>query len=615
MKESNRQTETMEIHATDRQIRFDRALLACIQTLHTTDDVDAAITELLRIIADFYEADRAYIFEFNLEMTTMNITYEWCRDSVEPQIKAMQNLDIAIIDRWMGYFKERGEFYINSLEELPEDSREYQILSSQNIESLMAAPLQLGDHMVGFFGVCNPRANTETLHLLQAVAAIVVNDLQKRMTVEQKMIGAIANIYLSMHLLNLVEDTQKEFQTNALIKRFVNEPEHASRQMKWAVAALTEKDFVNEMMEFTKLETLAERLTDVDSISHEFRSVDDHWCRANFITVSRDAAGKVIQVIFAIQYIDKQKRRELEYQRALKTALENQNEMYTELLKMQSGGVVVIPADEDTDEILVINDAALKLYGFGKQNPFDGKLSSLQKRISEEDREKVARCFQEALNTGKSVPCQYVAEYDDKRVYILSHIKMAVLANGDKVCISSLTDITEKAKMEQELLMMSRTDALTQINNRGSGEMQVESLLQSHTPGMFCVLDVDNFKSINDTLGHVAGDNALVAIADCMKSSFRRDDVIMRLGGDEFAVYVAGIKNEESGAEVIRRFFNKIENIDVLMLGKGKVSVSLGAVMHREDQEADFDALYQMADSAMYSCKHKRGNYYGFYRP
>lgn len=291
-----------------KQLRLDAALMECVRTLYFSDDVNAAINEILKIIAGFHNADRAYIFEFDEENSVVNNTYEWCRENVEPQIDVLQGVDIAVIDRWMVQFETKGEFYINSLDaEADKDSDEYEILASQGIDSLMAAPLKIDGKIAGFIGVDNPADNTDTLFLMQSAAAFTVNDIQRRVTLEQKMISAISNIYISMHLLNIPENTQMEFQSNLDIREYVNRPEDADVQMHAVMSALTDKEYVKQMLDFTNLRTLNERMKGQKVISQEFLAADGHWCRANFIYVSRDEEENLIQVIYTIRYIDNEK--------------------------------------------------------------------------------------------------------------------------------------------------------------------------------------------------------------------------------------------------------------------------------------------------------------------
>ena len=93
----------------------------------------------------------------------------------------------------------------------------------------------------------------------------------------------------------------------------------------------------------------------------KFYSSTDKWCRANFIVVDRLENGDLNNVIYGVQLIDDEKKKELEYQAALEHALENQNEIYGELLQMQSGGVIAV--EIKTNRILVINRALMDMLG------------------------------------------------------------------------------------------------------------------------------------------------------------------------------------------------------------------------------------------------------------
>ena len=119
---------------TEKYLAIQSTIIKCVHTLHISENMDEAINELLSIIADFYKADRGYIFEFDDDGIMMHNTYEWCKNGVEPAIELLANVKIADIDRWLRYFDEQGEFYINSLDdEVSEDSEEYRILALQGL--------------------------------------------------------------------------------------------------------------------------------------------------------------------------------------------------------------------------------------------------------------------------------------------------------------------------------------------------------------------------------------------------------------------------------------------------------------------------------------------------
>lgn len=593
-----------------KNLAIQSTIIKCVHTLHISDNMDDAINELLSIIADFYKADRGYIFEFDDDMVMMHNTYEWCKEGIEPAIELLADVEIKTIDRWLRYFEERGEFYITSVgSEVSEDSEEYRLLALQGIDCLMAAPLTLNGSLVGFIGVDNPKENTDTLLLMQSASAFVANDICKRETVEERIIKSISKIYISMHLLNIPEDTHRELSSNRTIKKLLSRPEHAAEQMKTAMSEFADKEFRPELLSFVDFSTLNERMADTNVISYEFLSSDGHWCRANFIVVSRDNDNSLIHVIYAVQYIDREKRLELEYRRALKAALENQNEIYAEMLHIQKCGVIA--SNAENGKILMMNDAALRLFGLEKP---DGVYNDIFNRIISDKKDEIRNELIRMNETLGSYDYEYAIEQEDGELtYIISRARTAVLASGEKVMINSLMDITDKKKLEDELLILSETDVLTGIRNRRSGEAKIEELIGSGAKGMFCLLDIDKFKSINDNYGHNVGDKALIAVADCLKRSFRSSDITMRLGGDEFASFAVGIETETQGAECINRFFSEVEKIDIPEIGSGKISVSLGAVLFSNRKADEFDKIYAMADSTMYVCKKNRGNYFSFH--
>ena len=159
---------------------------------------------------------------------------------------------------------------------------------------------------------------------------------------------------------------------------------------------------------------------------------------------------------------------------------------------------------------------------------------------------------------------------------------------------------------------LSETDRMTALFDRVSGERMVDELLKSGNTGMFIEIDIDRFKSINDTYGHQTGDQVIQAVADALRTTFRFNDVMIRLGGDEFGIYAVGIIDRNMGRAIISRLFEKIQHLQVPGLPQGKISVSAGAVIHTEADAASFAELYAGADKAMYRSKKIRGNSLSF---
>jgi diguanylate cyclase (GGDEF)-like protein len=168
-------------------------------------------------------------------------------------------------------------------------------------------------------------------------------------------------------------------------------------------------------------------------------------------------------------------------------------------------------------------------------------------------------------------------------------------------------DITQRKLLEDELRRLATTDALTGIATRGhfldSAELEIERTHRYQRPLSVMMLDIDHFKSINDSHGHAAGDTAIQKVVGVLKQLLRGEDLVGRLGGEEFGVLLPETDSERAVivAERIR------EQIAALHIVNGEsriaVSVSIGLTEYQHS-DTGIDALLLRADRALYSAKH-----------
>jgi diguanylate cyclase len=159
---------------------------------------------------------------------------------------------------------------------------------------------------------------------------------------------------------------------------------------------------------------------------------------------------------------------------------------------------------------------------------------------------------------------------------------------------------------EQQLRLQANTDQLTGLQNRRTIEAAFASRSVGQVGQSLMVIDIDNFKSINDAHGHVSGDAVLRHIARCLVASVRTGDLVVRLGGEEFAVLLAASSLEEavSAAERLRISVERNRvRIDQLAV---PVTVSIGVAWWRGS--ADFAEQFRIADSALYDAKRQGRN-------
>jgi diguanylate cyclase (GGDEF)-like protein len=159
------------------------------------------------------------------------------------------------------------------------------------------------------------------------------------------------------------------------------------------------------------------------------------------------------------------------------------------------------------------------------------------------------------------------------------------------------------------------TDPLTGLMNRRAVEALVDEYVSvKQDSGVLLMIDIDNFKQVNDNFGHEVGDRLLKLLADTLKPYTRAYDVLGRLGGDEFIIFYQGFQNMESLVERCRNINAKTEYVLNDMLGNAAtipLSISIGVARAPEDGE-DFNTLYMNADKALYHVKQngKRGYYF-----
>lgn len=178
--------------------------------------------------------------------------------------------------------------------------------------------------------------------------------------------------------------------------------------------------------------------------------------------------------------------------------------------------------------------------------------------------------------------------------------------------IGLLTCIEEEKNRLQQLEMRAHYDPLTKLLNRLELQKRASAHMQDHPTSncAFLMLDLDNFKQINDNLGHYFGDNALQAVAQVLQEVFDENSIIGRLGGDEFAVFLCGFSET---AYLDAHISCLLERINCLRFAAPyHISGSVGVSLYPQHGRA-YDQLYVLADSALYESKRRGKNRYTFY--
>lgn len=210
---------------------------------------------------------------------------------------------------------------------------------------------------------------------------------------------------------------------------------------------------------------------------------------------------------------------------------------------------------------------------------------------------------------------------DGSRVWIVWSNKAIRDKSGKTIEILSVGhDVTKKKKAEERIQYLAHYDGLTELPNRLMFHERLEyALLEAERNRLFVpilYMDLDRFKPINDTLGHLAGDKLLQEVGRRLSSCVRKTDTIARMGGDEFTIILEHVASEEEVMKSARKVAQVIQDTmqDPFQLEKNEVfiSTSIGIVSYPIDGTT-IDELLRNADTAMYHAKDRGRNKYMFY--
>jgi diguanylate cyclase (GGDEF)-like protein len=199
-----------------------------------------------------------------------------------------------------------------------------------------------------------------------------------------------------------------------------------------------------------------------------------------------------------------------------------------------------------------------------------------------------------------------------EQTVILGRVRFTILA-GTLILLGMIA-LLGTLGIGQEIRRISTLafhDALTGLQNRASFTLTFQQAIarakRDKHPAACMFIDLDGFKTVNDTLGHQAGDYVLQVVAQTLRDSVRGSDIVGRLGGDEFVIALSWINKAEDVALVAEKILRSVaQPID--FEGKlARVSASIGVSLFPEDAD-DADTLLQLADKAMYVAKHRGKN-------
>lgn len=236
----------------------------------------------------------------------------------------------------------------------------------------------------------------------------------------------------------------------------------------------------------------------------------------------------------------------------------------------------------------------------------------LAKDCVEEQKSLLLAALESPVNGSTDLKARFFkdSEYEWFRFYY----KSLSDENGNVYRIVGRGDnIQEERRSISNWKKRAMNDSLTGLLNHEAAKDRAEKVLKHHKGGILFLIDIDNFKKVNDSLGHLAGDELLKKIAGLIRMTFRRRDISARFGGDEFLVFIPEFFEEEQIQTSKNRAEEILEKISEIQPAENlQIHCSIGIAVAR-DNDTSFEEVFNKADIALYRSKHAGKNTYRFY--
>ncbi|MDP1664021.1 MAG: EAL domain-containing protein [Methylobacter sp.] len=267
----------------------------------------------------------------------------------------------------------------------------------------------------------------------------------------------------------------------------------------------------------------------------------------------------------------------------------------------------------DTNNVIIkVNQAFIRLTGYSSEELLNRRMNILKSGRHDEDF--YASMWDSITHTG-TWQGEIWNQLKNAEVLPTFVTITAVKNNGGEVInyVATYTDITERKVIEEKINNLAFYDSLTQLPNRVLLADRMHQTLarcrRNKEIAAVCMLDLDGFKQVNDTLGHASGDQLLWDVAQRLKECIRQEDTAARFGGDEFALLLGGFTTVSECEQTLARIVSAIAAPYRIFGQVAHISASIGVTLFPEDS-SDPDLLLRHADQVMYEVKQNSKNGY-----
>lgn len=564
-----------------------------------TTDLDRSIQAALERVGTYCGVDRSYLFRFSDDYRVHRYTHEWCAEGIEPQVDLLAEVVSADVPNLVASVLRGEAVYVADTAQLADAwQMEARFFQQYGIRSLVVVPLFAGERVagqIGFDSVARSRSWTnEEIDLLRGLADVIGTAIE-RVRVEEAMRASEARIRavtenMPGNVYQRILTPAGELRIGYISPGFETVFHLDSAQVMEDAEYLLERLHPDDRDLYRA--TVHESARDLTPHDIEFRLRGDdgeyRWSRS-IARPHRLDDGTIVWDGVAIDETER-KRAEQEAEH-LSRRLANTLESITDAFFI---------VDRDW-QFTYINQQAERLLQRSRDE-------LLGRDVWEQFPQAVGTPIEHEYRRARREGCAVHLEefYPPLDMWLEIH----AYPSEDGLAVY-FRDVTERRRANEEIEFLALYDPLTRLPNRRLLLDRLQQALSGHQRGRHNVallfLDLDNFKNLNDTLGHVYGDRLLRQVARRLATCVRESDTVARFGGDEFAVVLGNLDADETLAmrtaeEVGRKILQAVAQPYQLDEYERHLTASIGITLFDAEDESS-DDLMKRVDLAMYQAK------------
>lgn len=562
------------------------------------DSIQNNISYMIKEVGRFTHADMVCIYESREKSDSVNKIYQWKADSSVGEDAKIQPIQERKLDDWIELLKLKKMVLVESRECVPNTMPfEYERMEQQGIHTFLIVPLYAKDRLPACMSIINP--DLETFSLLESMWLFLGQEIgqlfyQERIRHKRMLLmEGISSSNLSELIIDYKTKRYEAFRITRVLRNVIPE-EGEWEWLRQFYASIIMPEYREELLRKTEKEYIESYLcSEQNSFSIDLaREVNGNktWFRLEFSVVSLDEKGHLERFVLLVKDITQTKKEEEEHLQMI-TALSGFYKV-----------IFMIDLKKQSAQNIKHAEVAWQHYQDGIM-PYEIFLDTFISRMVEAEYVNAIREFMnpDTMENRMRDMNALSREYHGKNIewgrIVLAPAKRHRDGGLERV-VFAVQDITEQKKREEWMQYKMEHDELTGTLNRTAFNRVTKLLEDNLTPFALILLDIDNFKTINDTHGHDVGDEVLSQLITALNEKMRSVDKIFRIGGDEFAIIMNRITLEQ--ANRVKSLINQVNEITMSdMNDVPPFSISAGvtfSICYNEN-------VFHNADKALYRTK------------